>query len=553
LHLEGGISIKKGFFRKGIALTIIMMFMAVSTVQGFNRDYVYIKNLGKCNPYCGIPKEEWNKTFGGKYHDYAYSVLQTVDEGYIIVGYTDTNSTGDIWLIKTDENGNEQWNQTFNGIGGMDYGKDIMQTSDGGYIISGVITSMPGPPFYDMIDGWLIKTDENGNEQWNQTFGGSDSEHFYSVQQTDDGGYILTGDTRSFGAGKNNLWLLKTDDKGNEQWNKTFGESHSGCGREIQITSDGGYIITGEIWSYGEGRSDVWLLKVDKNGNMQWNKTFGGSRNDKGYSLKITNNNGFILAGCTGSTFEHDYDLWLIKTDESGNEEWNQTFGGENDDGGDSVELTIDGGYIITGYTESFGAGEKDVWLIKTDENGIKSWSKTFGGEDYDEAHSVLQTSDEGFILTGITNSYGVGFDDIWLIKVESEDINHPPSPPTIDGPKNGKVGIEYEYTFNSTDDDGDGVIYFVDWGDGSPIEIVIPTPQNPDNGNEAKASHKWDKRGRYRIRARTEDAFGALSPWSDPYPVTMPRNRAINTPFQRFLQQHLNLFPILKILLLQR
>ena len=127
--------------------------------------------------------------------------------------------------------------------------------------------------------------------------------------------------------------------------------------------------------------------------------------------------------------------------------------------------------------------------------------------------------------------------------------INHPPGAPTIDGPKNGRIGIEYEYTFNTTDDDGDDVIYFVDWGDDSPIEIVIPTPQNPDNGNEAKASHKWDKRGRYGIRARTEDAFGTLSPWSDPYPVTMPRNRATyNSLFLRLSEQ----FPILQKLLLR-
>ena len=176
-------------------------------------------------------------------------------------------------------------------------------------------------------------------------------------------------------------------------------------------------------------------------------------------------------------------------------------------------------------------------------------WTKTFGGTGLDWGFSVQQTTDEGYIITGIKDTdWRITIGDVWLIKVEPEYINHPPSPPTIDGPKNGKVGIEYEYTFNSTDDDGDDVRYFVNWGDGSPIEIVIPTPQNPDNGNEAKASHKWDKRGRYGIRARTEDANGALSPWSDPFTVTMPRNRAINinSLFYQFLEQ----FPILRLLL---
>jgi hypothetical protein len=432
----------------------------------------------------------------------------------------------------------------------MDIGKDIFQTSDGGFIIPGVITNMAGPPLDFIIDAWLIKTDENGNEEWNKRFGGSDSESFYSVKQTDDGGYILTGYTRSFGAGNDDLWLLKTDENGNEQWNKTFGKSSSDCGMAIRITSDGGYIIIGYTKNVLDSSNyDLWLIKTDENGNMQWNKTFGGEKDDEGHSLQITDDNGFILVGNTGYTFQQDdYDLWVIKTDENGNEEWNQTFGGENDDSADSVDLTLDGGYIITGYTESFGAGDKDVWLIKTDEDGTKSWSQTFGGVDYDRARSVQQTYDEGFILAGVTDSYGAGFGDAWLIKVEPEYINHPPNVPTIDGPKTGRVGINYEYTFNTTDDDGDDVIYLVDWGDSSPIETVIPNPQNPDDGNEANASHKWDKKGTYGIRARTEDAIGALSPWSDPFPVTIPRDRAsYNSLFVWLYNRFPITFPILR------
>ena len=343
----------------------------------------------------------WEQTFGGTYFDGGRSVQQTSDGGYIITGQNDY----EIYLIKTEENGNEQWFQTF----GYGEGNSVQQTTDGGYIIVGY-TFSPGNGNGDV---YLIKTDENGNEQWSQTFGETYIDMGYSVQQTSDGGYIITGCTGSFGNGLSDVYLIKTDGNGNEQWSQTFGGTGDDLGYSVQQTSDGGFIITGVT---GEmGYEDVYLIKTDGNGIEQWSQTFGGTYTDFGNSVQQTSDGGYIITGCTGSFGNGLSDVYLIKTDENGNELWNQTFGGTSTDMGNSVQQTTDGGYIITGYTGSFGNGS-DVYLIKTDENGEEIWSQTFGGTGDDVGSSVQQTTDGGYIITGYTFSFG-NESDVYLIK----------------------------------------------------------------------------------------------------------------------------------------
>ena len=305
------------------------------------------------------------------------------------------------------------WTKTFGG-NDEDDGYSVQQTTDGGYIITGSFFGNGNSDVY------LIKTDGNGDSLWTKTFGGNDEDVGYSVQQTTDGGYIITGYTFSFGNGLRNVYLIKTDGNGNEQWNKTFsGTSTWSEGRSVQQTTDGGYIITGVTVSSGNVDS-VYLIKTDGSGNEQWTKTFGGGGEDIGYSVQQTTDGGYIITGITSSFGNGDGDVYLIKTDVSGNEQWNKTFSGTSTwDEGRSVQQTTDGGYIITGNTEVPGGTGSDVYLIKTDGNGNEQWNKTFGGITYDRGHSVQQTTDGGYIITGFTLSFGNGGFDVYLIKTD--------------------------------------------------------------------------------------------------------------------------------------
>ena len=285
-----------------------------------------------------------------------------------------------------------------------------------------------------------MKTDSKGNEVWNKTFGGTDHDAAFSVQQTSDGGYILAGETDSYGAGCGDVWLVKTDAEGNEEWSKTFGGTNWDVAWSVQQTSDGGYILAGWTESYGAGSRDAWLVKTDSKGNEVWNKTFGGTDHDAAFSVQQTSDGSYILAGWTMSYGAGSRDAWLVKTDSKGNEVWNKTFGGTDHDAAFSVQQTSDGGYILAGWTMSYDAGG-DAWLVKTDSNGNKVWDKTFGGTYWDKAHYVQQTSDGGYILAGWTESYGAGFEDAWLIKLESDTARPIPKIPT--GEEKGIPGFD--------------------------------------------------------------------------------------------------------------
>ena len=370
------------------------------------------------------PDTLWTRTFGGSSKDLGMSVQQTSDGGYIIVGYTYSYGAG-TYLIKTDANGNESWSKTFV----EKICNSVQQTSDGGYIIMGC-TGLYGEGEKDV---YLVKTDASGNESWHKTFGGSELDLGWSGQQTFDGGYIIAGNTYSYGAGERDVYLIKTDAMGIESWTKTLGGSDNDNANCVQQTSDGGYIIAGSSDSYGARWGDFYLIKTDASGNESWHQTFGGSGNNSGMSVQQTSDGGYIILGNT-SSYGGGSEVYLIKTDTRGVSQWTQTFGGSETDLCSNVQQTSDGGYIIIGGTTSFGNANYDVYLIKTDASGDSLWTRTFGGSDYDSGNSVKQTSDGGYIIAGTTSSYGAGDTDVYLIRLAPDGglVTQPSYPPDL-------------------------------------------------------------------------------------------------------------------------
>ncbi|MCL0079289.1 hypothetical protein M1O18_00015 [Dehalococcoidia bacterium] len=258
-------------------------------------------------------------------------------------------------------------------------------------------------------------------KEWSRTFGGPNSEWAISVQQTADRGFIVAGSTMSFGAGETDSWLIRTDEEGNKVWSRTFGGPNSEWATSVQQTACGGFIIAGNTSSFGAGQADFWLVKTDPDGNEQWSRTFGGYWWEGASSVQQTACGGFIIAGSTSSFGAGQADFWLVKTDPDGNEQWSRTFGGPYLDRAYSVQQTACGGFIIAGETQSFGAGCQDFWLVKTDEEGNKEWANTLGGALSDFARSVQQTACGGFIIAGDTSSFGALGTNFRLIKLAPE------------------------------------------------------------------------------------------------------------------------------------
>ncbi len=287
---------------------------------------------------------QWAATYGGSGYDWANSIQQTSDGGYIVAGSTSSFGAGsnDVWVLKLDANGNVEWQKTY-GSSRNEGAFSIQQTSDGGYIVAGGTSSF-GAGDYDF---WVLKLDASGNVEWQKTYGGSDGEYAQSIQQTTDGGYIVAGYTNSFSAGNYDFWVLKLDSGGNVEWQKTYG---GGIARSIQQTSDGGYIVAGHTSSFGAGTDDFWVLKLDANGNVEWQKTYGSSRNEGAFSIQQTSDGGYIVAGYTAFFNIYSANFWVLKLDSGGNVQWQKSYGGSEGSGlASSIQQTSDSGYIVTG------------------------------------------------------------------------------------------------------------------------------------------------------------------------------------------------------------
>ncbi len=362
-------------------------------------------------------QQKWIRTYGGTNYDWGFSVQQTTDGGYIIAGTTISFGAGawDFYLIKTDSIGDTLWTKTYGGVN-IDYGYSVQQTSDGGYIVVGYTTSFGT----GAADVYLIKTDSTGDTLWTKTYGGTNEDYGYSVQQTSDGGYIIVGATDSFNPFIFDVYLIKTNASGDTLWTKTFGGADHDKGWYVQQVSDIGYIIAGETWSLGAGSADVYLIKTDSTGDTLWTKTYGGTNEDYGYSVQQTSDGGYIIVGYTKSFGTGSADVYLIKSNSFGDTLWTRIFGKSNDDYGYSVQQTSDEGYIVAGWSYSFGTGSADVYLIKTNATGDTLWTRIYGGTWDDDSYSVKQTSDGGYIIAGDTRSFGAGYFDVYLIKTDA-------------------------------------------------------------------------------------------------------------------------------------
>jgi hypothetical protein len=452
---------------------------------------------------------QWNARFGGAQGDYLTKLIQTHDGGFILGGYSwsgisgdktqlnwdTTFATTDFWIVKTDANGNYEWDKRFGGIDFEFPPFDIQQTSDGGFILGGTsysgISGDKSQSGFGQGDCWIIKLDALGNIQWDRAFGGNDFDALGALQQTMDGGYIIgctsrtgiNGSKTQPGFGDNDYWIVKLDIYGNIQWDKDFGGDKRDDLTSIEQTSDGGFIIGGfsfsdsigtktqHNWDFTLNTSDYWIVKTDSNGNFQWDKRFGGDsweggiNNGKVEARQIANGGyiigGFSFSDTTGdktaisndtiSGFKADY--WIVKTDANGNKIWDKKFGGTSleDDFG-NISITSDGGYLIAGTSYSQEGGDKSqnnlgteqAWVVKTDSNGIKEWDRTLlsasGGFD-DEAGFAVQTIDGCYAIATFTHA-GVGGDktqtsqgdwDYWFAKLcDSDIVISPPDYPGI-------------------------------------------------------------------------------------------------------------------------
>jgi hypothetical protein len=368
-------------------------------------------NAGSTEP----PPTEWNRTYGGVNEEAALDVVQTMDGGYALAGYTSSFGAGswDFWLVRTDGSGYTLWNRTYGGPN-YDEAYSLVQTGDGGFALAGYTFSFGA----GSQDFWLVRTDGSGNVLWSKTYGGSGNESAYSLVQTSDGGYAMAGSTTPFGAGISDAWLVKTDASGSVQWNKTYGGMGNDEARSVVQTSDGGFAMAG-CTSFLPGTGlDYWLVRTDKSGNDLWNKTYDRTSADGAYSLVQTSDGGFAMAGYTWELWsDTGIDFWLVRTDGSGNALWNKTYDRSSGDLAYSLVLASDGGFAMAGHSASL-AGDQDYWLVKTDESGNALWNKTYGGPAKDDAYSLVQTGDGGFALAGYTFSFGAGNYDLWLVKL---------------------------------------------------------------------------------------------------------------------------------------
>ena len=409
--------------------------------------------------FAQAPAIDWQKSMGGTKEDKAISTKQTPDGGYIVAGLT-RSSDGDVfvnhgkndfWVVKQDAQGNIQWSNSFGGSQN-DEAYFISLTSDDAYIVAGLSYSDDGDATVNHGDAdyWIVKIDAIGNLQWQKSFGGSGFDKANCIEQTSGGGYIIAGYSTSVDGdvtgnhGKRDFWVVKITDAGDMEWQKTLGGSYNEKAYSIKETPDGGYVVFGFSGSNdgdvtnNHGGFDYWLTKINSSGNLEWQKTYGGTQSDIGAVLAL-DADGYVLTGQSKSsdgdaTYNNGgYDYWTVKTDFDGNLQWQKSYGGSSEDIAYSVAKTTGNGYIINGSSTSVDGdvtgnhGIKDAWVVKLHSDGSFNWGLSLGGTAKDGGSFVEQTTDGGYIATCTSGSNdgdvngNHGDDDYWLVKLDAD------------------------------------------------------------------------------------------------------------------------------------
>jgi hypothetical protein len=506
--------------KKKLIVFLVMTLLITTALNGV----ATIQNNTKPND---PPPIEWSKTYGDIYQDCAFCVQQTNDGGYIFTGYTNVQSPltpySDVYLVKTDANGNEIWSKNMGYEDKADFGNCVQQTSDGGYVIVG--SSDLGWPDYE---AYWIKTDANGNiEIETRGPGQPEIEIGMCVQQTEDGGYITVGYTNSYDPNYQ-MWLVKKDANLVYEWDKNFGSES--WGKWIECTSDGGYILTGNTRSPTHSYQML-LVKTDANGNEEWFKTFGETEYEDSGCVKQTDDGGYIIVGITDANDPTQFNVYVVKTDAYGNIDWSKEIGSPDIyESCNSVDQTYDGGYILV------GAKYGDLYFIKLDSYGNIEWEGTYGGEYDDWGTTVHQTSDGGYIIAGVTYSYGTEneYSDAWLVKLET--LNNRPNKPSGSYDQGND-----ELVVSTTDPDSDKVRYGVSWDNDGDVDQWTTFY---DSGVETRINC-GGRAGPLGVIA--EDEFGAQSDWTS----VNTRNKPFSDrTFLNFLQNIMDRFPLFARLL---
>jgi hypothetical protein len=308
------------------------------------------------------------------------------------------------------------WNRSYGGSS-YEWTKSIINTNNGGYVFTGSTTSKGS----GLSDLWLVKISPEGIVEWETTYGSSNDEWANDVIQTKDGGFILTGVAFSFSRRNADLWVLKTDTLGNIEWDTTYGGIGDDKGNTIIESADGGYLIAGVTTSYGRSEKNGWLLKIDSNGQPTWNQTFGGNKIDWFNSL-VELEDGYMITGLTHSFGSGGSDMWLVRTDLLGNVMWTRTYGGTRDESSTSIVESSAGNYYLSGFTRSYGTYfSRDGWVIKVNSNGDMIWNRSFGGMGYDSFFASLLSEQDDLIVAGTSGSFGEGGLDMWIGKITAE------------------------------------------------------------------------------------------------------------------------------------